>query len=355
MKRPDYLTLLLVSIVALLIWLVAEENTREVSTIGARVNFMVADADKYIVDPDHVAVKLTVRGSKQSVKALEKVLQDAIGLSLPARGGMIKINDLGERLENIPAIAKTGARLQAAEPDRIDINVTELVALKAVVRERMPEGSLVQDPVVSIKEATVTLPRAEADTLPEDLTLEAWVDPRAIQHLEPGVLHTVNTTIRLPEQFASMKNVAITPADARVSFRLVSRHRSITMDKVYVQVLANPSISDAFRVSLPEPVLRNVEVMVSIELAEQLEPGPDGAAPTARVVAVLPLTNLELEQGLTEKQIAEFLFLLADGTGQNIDASVSGDSHPMIQLTVEPAQPPATEPTNPQAEPAVAP
>jgi hypothetical protein len=127
------------------------------------------------------------------------------------------------------------------------------------------------------------------------------------------------------------------------------------MDKVYVQVLANPSISDAFRVSLPEPVLRNVEVMVSIELAEQLEPGPDGAAPTARVVAVLPLTNLELEQGLTEKQIAEFLFLLADGTGQNIDASVSGDSHPMIQLTVEPAQPPATEPTNPQAEPAVAP
>ncbi|MCH2148119.1 MAG: hypothetical protein MK095_01655 [Phycisphaerales bacterium] len=358
MKRPDYLTLLLVSIVALLIWLVAEENTSEDSTINATIVFTVADSDQYIVKPDRVAVELSVSGSKQAVNGLKTVVQDALPLSLPARNGIIKIDDLKERLEGIPAIAKTGTRLQNVTPDRVDINVTELVTLKAAVRERMPEGSLVQDPVVSTKEATVTLPREEADKLPEDLTLEAWVDPRSIQHLEPGVLHTVNTAIRMPEEFASMKNVTISPVDARVSFRLVSRHRSITMDKVYVQVLANPSIADAFRVTLPDPVLRNVEVMASIEFAEQLESGSDGSGPTARVVAVLPLTNLELEQGLTEKKIAEFLVLLADGTGQNVDASVDGDAHPMVQLSVERAQKTTTDtPAQVPAEtaPAVAP
>ncbi len=140
MKRPDYLTLLLVSIVALLIWLVAEENTSEDSTINATIAFTVADSDQYIVTPDRAAVELSVSGSKQAVNALKTVVQDALPLSLPARNGMIKIDDLKERLEGIPAIAKTGTRLQNVTPDRVDINVTELVTLKAAVRERMPEA-----------------------------------------------------------------------------------------------------------------------------------------------------------------------------------------------------------------------
>ena len=343
MKRPDYLTLLLVTIVATLIWLVAEANTRKEIVLEARVAFTVADAENYIVEPDHVGVRLTISGSKQAVGELETVLKETLSLALPAKNGSVTISDINDRLEQLPDVANTGAQLLKANPTQIKVEITELVDVKAAVQQRMPEGSLVQDPVVSPTEATITLPRNEADQLPDDLTLEAIVDSDAIQHLEPGVLHTVNSTIRLPEPYASLKNVTMSPADARVSFRLVSRRRSITLDKVYVQVLANPSIADAFRISLPDPVLRNVDVMASIEFADQLEPGPNGEPAVARVVAVLPLTNLELEQGVSEKQVADFLVLLSDGTGREVDATVSGTSHPTVQLVVTPVAP--TEPT----------
>ena len=76
----------------------------------------------------------------------------------------------------------------------------------------------------------------------------------------------------------------------------------------------------------------------------------------ARVVAVLPLTNLELEQGVSEKQVADFLVLLSDGTGREVDATVSGSSHPTVQLVVTPVVP--TEPTaapSPAPAPAASP
>lgn len=348
MKRPDYLTLLLVTIVATLIWLVAEANTpKNEIVLEASVAFTVADAENYIVAPDHVGVRLTVSGTKQAVDELENALKQKMSLTLPAKNGTVVIRDIKERLEQLPDFSTSGARLLNANPEMIEVDITELVEVSATVQQRMPEGSLVQDPVVSPKEATITLPRSEADTLPDDLMLEAVVASDAIQHLEPGVLHTVNSTIRLPESYASLENVTISPADARVSFRLVSRRRSVTLDKVYVQVLANPSIADAFRISLPEPVLRNVEVMASIEFADQLEPGPNGEPATARVVAVLPLTNLELEQGVAEKQVAEFMVLLSDGTGREVNATVAGSSHPTIQLVVTPVavEPPAPAPS----------
>ena len=354
MKRPDYLTLLLVTIVATLIWLVAEANTRKEIVLEARVAFTVADAENYIVEPDHVGVRLTVSGSKQAVGELEKVLKEKVSLALPAKNGTVTISNINKRLEQLPDVANAGAKLLKANPEQVKVDITELVDVKAAVQQRMPEGALVQDPIVSPTEATITLPRNEADQLPDDITLEAVVDSDAIQHLEPGVLHTVNSTIRLPEPYAMLKNVTVSPADARVSFRLVSRRRSVTLDKVYVQVLANPSIADAFRISLPEPVLRNVEVMASIDFADQLEPGPSGEPAAARVVAVLPLTNLELEQGVAEKQVAEFLVLLADGTGREVDATVAGTSHPIIQLVVTPVSP-EPAPATPAPTPAPAP
>ena len=355
MKRPDYLTLLLVTIVAMLIWLVAEANTPKNEIVfEASVAFTVADAENYIVEPDHVGVRLTVSGTKQAVDELENALKKKMSLALPAKNGTVTIRNIKERLEQLSDFSNSGATLLNANPEQIKVDITELVDVNAAVQQRMPEGSLVQDPVVSPKEATITLPRNEADRLPDDLTLEAVVDPDAIQHLEPGVLHTVNSTIRLPEPYASLKNVTVSPADARVSFRLVSRHRSVTIDKVYVQVLANPSIAEAFRIALPEPVLRNVNVMASIEFADQLEPGPNGEPAAARVVAILPLTNLELEQGASEKPVAEFMVLLPDGTGREVDATVAGSAHPMIKLVVDPvvAEPAASPPASPADNPA---
>ena len=157
--------------------------------------------------------------------------------------------------------------------------------------------------MVSPEKATITLPKDEAARLPENPTLEAVVDAREIQHLEPGVLHTINGSLRLPEEFSDLANVQIDPATARVSFRLVARNRSITLDKVYLQILVNPDVMTSFKVTLPDSLLRSVQVEASTALAEQLE-SSDGPSP--RVVAIVPLSNLELEQGIKSKPVAYF-------------------------------------------------
>jgi hypothetical protein len=168
------------------------------------------------------------------------------------------------------------------------------------------------------------------------------VNPKDVQNLEPGVLHTVNGTLQPPSDLGPLDIVRIEPATARVSFRLVSTKKSLTLDKVYVQVLVSPDITKSFEIKLAESLLRSVQVEASTELAERLEAGTTGEAPGTRVVAVIPLTNLELERGIESKQVAYFMALLPDGTGEEVTASVNGNEHPEIELQVTKITTPAT-------------
>ena len=349
MKRLDFPTLILVTIVTLLIWLLAEDLTRQESTLrSAGVAFAVADPDRFAVEPDRVEVTLSVGGSNRSVSTLREIVEnETLTIGLDTKEGIVSIDDLAKRLNELPTVSKTGVKILSVQSPTRTIKITELAEITAPVRPRLPEGSLVQDPVVSQKEARIILPRREAAKLPENLTLEAVVDPKDMQHLEPGDAKTVDAIIKLPEEYASMQDVSIIPADARVSFRLVSRYSSVDLDKVYVQLLINAATADAFKITLLEPVLRNVQVETSTELAAQLAPGPNGEPPAARVVAVLPLSNLELEQGVESKPVAYFMAQLPDGTGQEVTASVDGEAHPLIQISVEAAAPPPTAPEAP--------
>lgn len=344
-RRPDFASLILVSIVALLIWLVAEDYISEDASIQTRLDFTATNANHYVVEPGYTEVTLQLGGSKRSINNMRTLLQnESLSINCPAQNGRHTFEDLGSLIRDLPEVQETGVSIEGVEPTSFDVDITELVTVDAVVRARMPEGALVQDSVVSPEKASITLPRDEAAKLPESPILEAVVDAGAIQFLEPGVLHTINGSLQLPEEFRDLANVQIEPATARVSFRLVARNRSITLDRVYVQVLVNPDILNSFKVTLPDSLLRTVQVEAGTELAEKLE-SKDG--PGSRVVAVVPLSNLELEQGIESKRVAYFLALDPDGTGEAVTASVDGDAHPEISIQITKIQPPATTPTSP--------
>jgi hypothetical protein len=331
-RRPDFASMILVTIVALLIWLVAEDYTSEDVTLQTRLGFTATNAKHYVVQPSHTEVTLQLGGPKRAINKMRTLMQDeTLSINSPARNGMHTFEDLAMLIQSLPEVRETGVSIDSVDPSNFQVHITELASVDAVVRARMPEGALVQDSVVSPEKATITLPKDEAARLPESPTLVAVVDAREIQHLEPGVLHTINGSLRLPEEFSDLANVQIDPATARVSFRLVARNRSITLDKVYLQILVNPDVMTSFKVTLPDSLLRSVQVEASTALAEQLESN-DGPSP--RVVAIVPLSNLELEQGIKSKPVAYFLALAPDGTGETVSASVDGNAHPDITLQI---------------------
>lgn len=343
-RRPDFATLILVTIVAMLIWLVAEDYTSEDVALQTRLDFTATNAKHYVVQPAYTEVTLQLGGPKRAINKMQALLQsETLSINSPAQNGTHTFEDLAMLIQALPEVRETGASIDSVDPSNFQVHITELATVDAVVRARMPEGALVQDSVVSPEKATITLPKDEAARLPESPTLEAVVDAKEIQHLEPGVLHTINGSLRLPEEFSNLANVQIEPATARVSFRLVARNRSITLDKVYLQILVNPDVMTSFKVTLPDSLLRSVQVEASTALAEQLENG-DGPGP--RVVAIVPLSNLELEQGIKSKPVAYFLALSPDGTGEAVTASVDGNAHPDIELQISkiPVTAPPTTP-----------
>ena len=338
-RRTDILSLVLVSIVALLIWLVAEDYTSEDTTIQTRLDFTPSNVRHYVVDPPYTEVTLQLGGTNRAINKMRTLLQnESMAITSPAGNGPHTFEDLAAQIRSIPGVRETGVSIDGVEPANFSIDITELVTVDAVVRASMPAGTLVQDSVVSPEQATITLPKDEADTLPENPILEAVVDAEDIQLLEPGILHTVNGSLQLPKGERTLSNVQIEPATARVSFRLVARNRSITLDKVYVQVLVNPEAMTSFEVKLPDAMLRSVEVEAGTELAERLEAGEG-----TRVVAVVPLSSLELEQGITSKPVAYFLALSADGTGEAVTATVDGNATPDIAIEI--SRIPTTSPT----------
>ena len=342
-RRTDILSLILVSIVALLIWLVAEDYTSEDTTIQTRLDFTPTNSRHYVVDPPYTEVTLQLGGPNSAINKMRTLLQnESLAITSPAGNGAHTFEDLAAEIRSIPGVRETGVSIDAVEPTSFKIDITELVTVNAVVRASTPEGTLVQDSVVSPEQATITLPKNEADKLPENPVLEAVVDAEDIQRLEPGILHTVNGSLQLPKSDVPLSNVQIEPATARVSFRLVARNRSITLDKVYVQILVNPDAMTSFNVALPDALLRSVQVEAGTELAEQLESG-DGT----RVVAIVPLTSLELEQGITTKPVAYFLALSPDGTGAAVTASVEGNTAPEVAIEISriPTANPATPDT----------
>lgn len=342
-RQIDFVTLALVTIVTILIWLWAASNTSEDTTVVSRIDFAVKNPGQYVVEPDHHLMTLNIGGPKHAVDSMRALVESkTLALNPTAKDGQYTFEDLAKEIQDLPEVRETGVTIESTDPTRLTVTITELVTVEAVVRPSMPVGLLVKNPAVETSVAKITLPSNEVKLLGEKPTLEAVVNPKDIQNLEPGVLHTVNGTLQLPADLGTLDSVRIEPATARVSFRLVSRKKSLTLDKVYVQVLVSPDVTKSFEIKLPESLLRSVQVEASTELAERLEAGTSGEAPGTRVVAVIPLTNLELERGIESKQVAYFMALLPDGTGEEVTASVNGNEHPEIELQVTKITTPAT-------------
>lgn len=323
----DILTLLIITIVTILIWMLAENKTREEATLDANVQFDAPGQGNFLVTPKQLAVELQVEGPSEAVRRVRRLLLDSLTLPVRAKGGPQPINDLAGSLRQLDELRETGVSIVSVTPAATELLVEELVTRSASVQAVLPSASTVENVQVS-QDVEVTLPANEVDRLPQPLTVEAVVSQWEVERLEPG-LHTLEGLVQLPGNLSNLESVTITPPRVEVTFRLVSRVKSMMLEQVRIQINSAPQDFGQYRVTLPDQFLHDVNVEADADIVSRLEKGE------GQVVAVVYLSTNDKEKRLEKKPVAYFTALL-DGIGYTVTATVDGEAHPEVELEIRP-------------------
>jgi hypothetical protein len=107
--RKDILTYVIVTAVTLLIWVWAATETREQQTFSVRVEFIVPDADEWLIEPAQRTTTITVQGSRLSLDTMQERVRRPLQVEVLPRPGTQPIDLLAAIREN-PAIEETGVR-----------------------------------------------------------------------------------------------------------------------------------------------------------------------------------------------------------------------------------------------------
>ncbi|MDP7030166.1 MAG: hypothetical protein QF733_08095 [Phycisphaerales bacterium] len=325
-------TYVVVTIVTLLIWILAAAKTRQVETVAGRLDFTVASdsaGDRFQVSPDQIPVTVMLEGPAIAVREARGLLTSApLTVPLPAEHGRQEIDDLADRIQALDAMRDTGVSILSVEPPRFSVDVTEFVTRTAVTRADIQTTSTVQDVSIAPTEVSVTVPRSLVHELPDRLVVDAIVDPRDVLRLEPGVLHTVDGALQLPDSVRVGGSATIDPPTARVSFQLVARQRRATVPKVRVQVVSSPEDFGLYHVELASPLLADVDIEASPDAIAEVEAGK------AQVIAVVHLSTRDKERQLEQKAVSFFAIVRTSGEATPIAGSLKDDPHPMVDLVI---------------------
>jgi len=329
-------TYLIVTIVTLLIWMLAAAKTRQVDTVAGRLDFTVASdssGDRFQVSPGQIPITITLEGPALAVRDARGLLTTSpLRVPLPAEHGRQEIDDLAGRIQGLDVMRDTGVSVLSIDPSRFSVDVTEFVTRTAVTRADIQTTSTVQDVSIAPTEVSVTVPRSVVHELPDRLVVDAIVDPRDILRLEPGVLHTVDGTLQLPDSVRVSGSATIDPPTARVSFQLVARQRRATVPKVRVQIVSSPEDFGLYHVELANPLLADVSIEASPDAIADVQAGK------AQVIAVVHLSTNDKERQLDRKAVSFFAIVRKDGEAIPIAGSLKDDPHPTVELVISRVQ-----------------
>lgn len=346
-------TLVLVTFLALLVWLLAESRMVQTRTVELQLvlvgnnqdpahQFVVRPAPNQIWDS---FIELDLEGSlaslDQASRDLRGRVQLIVGDHIPTRTGTHDL-DLRALLRQLPALRSHGVTIRALSKDIATVQVDEILSIELPVRVDLPSSVALDGPERAIPPTvTITGPSSQILTL-EGREVFATPTPGLIRALTPDRNQTIpNVAVSLPSfltDTATAPGWAPTVSPARVDVRLTIRSltQTTTIDRLPIQILLAPGEVGRWNVTLNP----GSEDLVSIQISgptEALAAINDG---TIVPSAVLSLSYQDLERAITTKQIA----LLGLPGGVEIISQL-----PEIGFTVSPALAPTQEPptTNP--------
>jgi hypothetical protein len=307
-KRFDFRTVLLVSVVTLLVWLLAESRTvrTEIAEVSPRIEagtaseMMVRPAVGFPL-PESVQVSLSgsAAGLDQVLRSLQGRVLLRLGLEIPATVGVHEI-DLREVLRKSEILINAGVGIVEVNPDRVNVEVDELGVASLPVRAIEPDGVLFENGGTPRTDPPALRVRGPASVLARLEGREGLVrlEADAIESLRPGVQERIaRLRVELPED-ADRWGTVFDPEYVDVQLTLRSRTQSYTLPPMPVQVQLAPGEIGRWLVTLEpgQQDLVGIEVTGPSNQIDRLRSGE--VVPTA----VVALTFDELERGIESKR-----------------------------------------------------
>lgn len=298
-------TYVLVSIIALLIWVVAENES--VRVVPRQVDVEIGgeyDGRRVVrLDPaQEFANPVTVRleGATVNIDAVSNLLRRPIRLTpellgLPPKPGTYNA-DLRDALRRHPAFRDSGVTVTEVRPDAAAVEVDDLVSRTVRVGVTVPEGVQLQG-VSEANPAEVTLrfPSRLAPMVPDDLVLSAVPEPALVSRLSPGRPQTLNgVRVEIPAALRAVpmgEFVRTEPQVVSVTLTLDSGTASYRIGNVPVALRIAPIDYAQWEVAVaPEDQsIGEVSVTGPRDLIARIR------SREVQVFAVVPLTWAELE------------------------------------------------------------
>lgn len=329
----------IITIVAVLIWFWAAGETRMRSEVNALVHFVVPDPQQWVTTPTQRDVRIELDGTHRSIDLAAKEASAPLDIELPARQQRLTINLLDELRRNA-VLEDTGVQVLSVDPLTMTIDIDEIIQAPAIVKPKFI-GAQTTDVKVVPPNVEISMPQTIRRTLAENISVEAFINRDDIKDLEPGVLHTMDVPLRLPEGLGSNPDVTVRPSIVEVSFELVSQTYEHLLDRVRIQVAGPPQDFGQYDIQLTPNVLNNVNIVADADLIAKI------AAKEAKVFAVIYLSANEKEQQIASKAISYFEAILPDGRGIPVQAMVDGSKDmPVVQVMIERREPASSSPTN---------
>jgi hypothetical protein len=339
-------SLLLIALVSVLIWLLAEAESLRTEQFRVELSFKATpETGRYIKADSEVPAAFNIRlqGSTARVDTLASQLRKTITLEpgmtgIPVDPGKHAINLLTV-LRDLPIVRESGVSIADVEPAIVSVAVDNLITRDAKVRVVLPAGALVDGtPEPTQPTARVRYPEAAGKDLPQELTVDAPIDPQALTGLPEGRRVTIsNIRVELPESLRGAEGARVNPPTINAQITLRSRNSSFTIPSVPVHVRLAPTETGIWDITMPAEsrLLTDVQVSGPSDYIDQIR------SEKVKPIAYIPLSFEELERAAASGEPIEkppvFIELPSQLKFETRQRTV--------KLTVKRREPSATPPT----------
>ncbi len=328
--RSQLPTYLIVTVVAVLIWLWAAGETRETGERTFRVQFTTQLPADHVVTPRETTISVEIEGSRSALRSAP-AMGSPIVLTLDAGPGDYSL-DLVQRLNDHPDLRDARVSVISTDPPSQDVTIDKLVSARVRVEDPdlgrlQTEGGILIDP----PHVTVRLPQRLQGRLGAGVSVKALVDPAQLGRLNPGEPAQLTARIELPESLATQASVMVTPTAGTVSFTVRSNMREVTLPTIPVHIRGPWKDHEEYIVEVAEAdrFLEEVTITADAALIDRI------AAGDVKVFALVHISSTEKEQGIEAKPVTCFLALIPEGESTTVTAQLNGSLQPpLIHLRI---------------------
>ncbi|MEO1130349.1 MAG: hypothetical protein AAFX05_11685, partial [Planctomycetota bacterium] len=283
-------TFIVVTTLALVVWLFAESESLGEADMIARIEVYVAEQDREelrVVTRDFDGrVTLSIRGAKSSIEAARALLENPIRLQpgmvgIPESNGDHDVRLLEALLAYAPLRA-SGVTLEAVRPSTLPISIDRLQLIELPIRADISGVRADGDVIVTPPIAEVRVPVSVAAGLEGESAIARFI---AEGGAGPAGPRRETVTLELPESLLGAPGVVLLTKRATLEFTVSGTLENLQIPSVPVQVMLPPIEMEDWRVVIDE-----ADQFLSVELRGPRDLIAELERSNQRVVAVVSLS-----------------------------------------------------------------